>query len=155
MVFRQYIPSKRARFGIKSFLLCEAGSGYVWKLMTYTGEEKQQADAAGLPVTHSIVRKLMSNILGMGYHLYMDNYYNSPGLTTYLSQQDTHITGTLRSNRKGVPKDILKNDDGRYMQWYIYYYTVVKKIALTMLSSDLVTDSCASNLSLVYIRTFL
>jgi len=27
--FRQYIPIKRARFGIKSYELCESGSGYI------------------------------------------------------------------------------------------------------------------------------
>ena len=33
--FRQYIPSKRARFGIKAFLMAEAKSGYVSEIQIY------------------------------------------------------------------------------------------------------------------------
>jgi hypothetical protein len=32
-----YIPSKHARFGIKSFKLSEAKSGYVWNFIIYIG----------------------------------------------------------------------------------------------------------------------
>jgi hypothetical protein len=34
-----YFPSKRAGFGIKSFELCEAKSGYVWNFIIYTGQD--------------------------------------------------------------------------------------------------------------------
>jgi hypothetical protein len=36
-VVKVYIPSKRARFGIKSFELCEAKSVYVRNYIIYTG----------------------------------------------------------------------------------------------------------------------
>ena len=35
--FKQYIPSKRARFGIKLFSLCE-DSGYLWNSFVYLGK---------------------------------------------------------------------------------------------------------------------
>lgn len=35
---KQYMPLKRARFGIKSFLLCESESGYIWNSVIYTGK---------------------------------------------------------------------------------------------------------------------
>ena len=28
--WRQYIPSKRARYGIKSYEICDSQSGYIW-----------------------------------------------------------------------------------------------------------------------------
>ena len=34
----QYLPLKRARFGIKYYMLCESSSGYVWNFMIYTGQ---------------------------------------------------------------------------------------------------------------------
>jgi hypothetical protein len=37
--WKVYIPSKQARFGIKSFDLCEAKSGYVWNCIIYTGQD--------------------------------------------------------------------------------------------------------------------
>ena len=38
LVFRQHIPLKRARFGIKMFSLCES-SGYLWNSYVYLGKE--------------------------------------------------------------------------------------------------------------------
>ena len=35
--FKQYIPNKRARFGIKMFSLCEV-SGYLWNRFVYLGK---------------------------------------------------------------------------------------------------------------------
>ncbi|KAM5180744.1 piggyBac transposable element-derived protein 4-like [Mantella aurantiaca] len=34
----QYIASKRARFGIKSYMLCESSTGYIWNSVIYTGK---------------------------------------------------------------------------------------------------------------------
>ncbi|XP_067943308.1 uncharacterized protein [Watersipora subatra] len=42
--FKQYIPSKRSRFGIEIFALCDAVSGYVHKLSVYIGDEREQAE---------------------------------------------------------------------------------------------------------------
>ena len=35
--FKQYIPNKRARFGIKMFSVCEV-SGYLWNSFVYVGK---------------------------------------------------------------------------------------------------------------------
>ena len=35
--WKRYIPLKRGRFGIESFILAE--SGYVWDLLVYTGRQ--------------------------------------------------------------------------------------------------------------------
>jgi hypothetical protein len=34
-----YIPSKCAKFGVKSSELCEAKSGYVWNFIIYPGQD--------------------------------------------------------------------------------------------------------------------
>jgi hypothetical protein len=36
--FKRYIPLKAAKFGIKTYELCEANSGYLWSLVVYTGK---------------------------------------------------------------------------------------------------------------------
>ena len=36
--------------------------------------------------------------------MYMDNYYTSPELFTELDMQNTYACGTVRNNRKNVPK---------------------------------------------------
>lgn len=44
-------------------------------------------------------------LLNKGYHLYVDNFYTSPVLAEYLFTENTLLTGTLRSNRKGNSSD--------------------------------------------------
>lgn len=36
--WRQYMPNKRARFGIKIFQCSESGRGYIWNSFIYTGK---------------------------------------------------------------------------------------------------------------------
>ena len=48
--FKQYIPLKRARFGIKCFMLCE-DSGYTFKFKIYTGRENVPPPAGALSVS--------------------------------------------------------------------------------------------------------
>jgi len=37
--FRQYIPLKSSKFGIKSYELFESSSGYLWSFIIYTGKD--------------------------------------------------------------------------------------------------------------------
>ena len=50
--------------------------------------------------------KLMKPYLDKGHGLYMDNFYNSVGLSELLHNRKTHIIGTLKTNRKDNPKSI-------------------------------------------------
>ena len=52
--FRQYIPSKRTRYGIKAHVLAESGTGYVYDHRIYIGEEQQNAISVGLSITENI-----------------------------------------------------------------------------------------------------
>ncbi|KAK1887615.1 PiggyBac transposable element-derived protein 4 [Dissostichus eleginoides] len=36
--FRQYMPSKPGKYGIKMWVLCDAQSTYAWNLQVYTGK---------------------------------------------------------------------------------------------------------------------
>lgn len=33
-----YVPNKRARFGIKNYMLCDSYYGYIWHKVFYTGK---------------------------------------------------------------------------------------------------------------------
>ena len=109
--FRQYIPSKAAKYGIKAFVLAEAATGYVYCHHIYTGNEKDAAAAAGMSITENIVMCLMFSLLHLGYKLWMDNWCNSPVLAKRLLNARTHVCGTLRSNRKEVPKLVQKKEN--------------------------------------------
>ena len=105
----QYIPLKRARFGIKYFMLCESKSGYVWDFIIYTGKTTVYDDAyKHLPVSSKVVMTLMKPLLNKGYCLTIDNFYSSPDLAEMLVANETDVYGTIRLTRKHMPDDISK-----------------------------------------------
>jgi len=82
LIFRQYNPSKRARFGIKVYRTCQStgiASGYTWNFKIYTGQDKSD-----IPASAQVVMDLNSELLGQGYTLYLDNWYSSPTLSSGL-----------------------------------------------------------------------
>jgi hypothetical protein len=64
--FRQYIPLKGAKFGIKTYELCESSSGYVWSFLVYIAwglELTNQFVTAETNKTATIVVKLLDQYL--------------------------------------------------------------------------------------------
>ena len=103
VVFRQYIPSKRARFGIKFFVICDCKTGYCLDMIVYTGTDVD-VPKTDLGFSGSVVKKLMEKYFGGNHMLYTDNYYTSPALSQYLLEHETGSCGTVRINRKNYPK---------------------------------------------------
>ncbi|XP_065185884.1 piggyBac transposable element-derived protein 4-like [Sycon ciliatum] len=104
--FRQYIPSKRARFGVKIFALCES-SGYMSSYIVYVGKDDATFSPElvnNLGKSGAVVARLMEPFVDKGYHLYVDNWYSSVDLARYLADKGTMVCGTIRSNRRGLPK---------------------------------------------------
>ncbi|XP_025407126.1 piggyBac transposable element-derived protein 4-like, partial [Sipha flava] len=103
--FRQYIPSKAHKYGIKFYELCSS-DGFLLNFIIYKGKGTV-IDENG--VTFGIVTKLMQNYLGKGHTLYMDNFYNSVQLVQHLYNNKITVVGTLRKNRKDNPKEVLNS----------------------------------------------
>ncbi|XP_053457867.1 zinc finger protein with KRAB and SCAN domains 8 isoform X2 [Nycticebus coucang] len=101
--FVQYIKNKRHKFGIKLFKLCLRDS-YTWNVKIYCGKEAR----SGVPVSSSIVMKLIEGLLDSGRVLYTDSYHTSIHLAHQLLERATYLVGTLRSNRKLNPPDVVK-----------------------------------------------
>ena len=98
--FKQYIPSKRARFGIKMFSLCEL-SGYLWNSFVYIGKDPSADNnelEKELGKSGAVVPKLMQDLYGKGYHLYFNNWYTSEKLFDHLERNETAACGTARLN---------------------------------------------------------
>ncbi|CAL1300060.1 unnamed protein product [Larinioides sclopetarius] len=105
--WKQYIPLKRSRFGIKSFMLCESKSGYVYQFIIYTGKDTLfDNNYQYLCKSSQVVMTLMQPLLNKGYCLTTDNYYTSPELADILLSKRTDMYGTLKLNRKDVPKEL-------------------------------------------------
>jgi len=102
LIFRQYIKNKRHKYGIKFYELCTP-DGYVLSAEIYKGKNIENTSSSKV---NDLVIRLMKPFLNKGHHLFMDNFYNSVGLSKILLENKTHTTGTLRSNRKLNPKQI-------------------------------------------------
>ncbi|XP_068122164.1 piggyBac transposable element-derived protein 4-like [Hyperolius riggenbachi] len=107
---KQYIPSKRARYGIKIYKLCESSTGFTCAFRVYEGKDSQ-LDPPGCPpymgTNDKVVWDLIHPLLNKGYNLYLDNYYTSIPLFKHLARENTPACGTIRSNRKGFPQSLV------------------------------------------------
>lgn len=101
LVMRQYIKNKRHKYGVKFFKLCCSG-GYTYNMKIYAGKNLEQQKCTPT----SVVMKLCQPILNSGRTVVTDNWYTSIELANNLVKSDTHLVGTLRKNRKGLPSQI-------------------------------------------------
>ena len=107
--FRVFNQNKPNRWSIKTFQLCESLTGYTLNVCVYDGTAPKWEETIGVPknasVTELLVMRLLKdgNCLHKGHHLYMDNYYNSPNLFTFLEEQGVLAAGTVSLARKNIP----------------------------------------------------
>ena len=73
VVFRQYIPKKHKRFGIKIYKLCDS-LGYTYDMSVYLGKQRQHATAQ-ITATHGTVLQVVRRVEGLGHKIFMDNVH--------------------------------------------------------------------------------
>ena len=103
LAYKQFNPSKRARFGLKIYKLCEAKTGFCSKFKIYIGQDKTDPNDSA---SENVAMELAKPLLNKGYTLYIDNWYSSPALFLKLHNQKTNVIGTVRNTRKNMPKDL-------------------------------------------------
>nr|CAI5841318.1 unnamed protein product [Callosobruchus analis] len=72
----------------------------------YTGRQSFFDTRTGL--AEKIVLDLTDYYLNQGRTIVTDNYYTSPSLARNLLAKETHLLGTLRKNRRGLPPEVIK-----------------------------------------------
>lgn len=102
LAFKQYLPLKRHRFGIKLFELVDCESGIILDFIVYTGGNTD-FEKFDLGVSGDVVAHMMKPYFNKGHILYVDNWYSSPKLAEFLHDKDTGLCGTIKKNRKGLP----------------------------------------------------
>ncbi|XP_063074125.1 piggyBac transposable element-derived protein 4-like [Engraulis encrasicolus] len=92
---------KGCKFGYKMFFLTDSRCGYIWDF--HMGENRT-AFAAGYGLNYHMVMGLLSTeVLGSGYKLYLDSFYNCPELFKDLLQKKIWACGTIGPRCKGFP----------------------------------------------------
>lgn len=102
--FKMFIPSKRSRFGIKLYILCDCETGYILDAIVYTGNDTDYLDTENIGISGAIVTTLLKPYINKGHCLYVDNWYTSPDLFTFLHKNKTNACGTVKFTRMGMPQ---------------------------------------------------
>ena len=105
--FKQYLPAKPTKFGVKVWVRADPNNGYVNEFQVYTGKSDQTSSSEG-GLGERVVKKLCERLHGKNHHVYMDNYFSTPKLFTDMERACIYCCGTVRVNRKGLPVE-LKN----------------------------------------------
>lgn len=102
--FKQFIKTKRHRFGIHFFILCDVETDYILDFIIYTGKTTRLVSCnPNLGQSDAVVKILIKRYLNKGHTLYTHNWYTSPILSMYLHKKKSNTCGTVRCNRCGIP----------------------------------------------------
>jgi hypothetical protein len=106
---RQYMPNKPQKWGLKVWCIVDVVSKYVYDFAVYCGKSTEavlQPPGRGEPkLAHNVVLNMVDDLDGKGHVVLMDNYFSSIGLFTEMASRGIYATGTMRSNRIGIPEN--------------------------------------------------
>lgn len=105
--FKQYIPSKPSKYGVKIWTLCDSATSYVLKTQIYTGKlpgqspEKNQGMRVVMDLTYEL----------KGQNVTCDNFFTSYALGQGLLKRHLTMLGTVRKNKPELPNNISSKED--------------------------------------------
>ena len=97
--------TKAAQYGIKLYVITDAATAYVLKVIIYTGKYTyRETEGANIKKTVSVVKQLVADFSGSHRTIYVDRFYTSVDLIKELHEMDLYVTGTCMWNR--IPKEV-------------------------------------------------
>jgi hypothetical protein len=106
-IFKQYIKNKPVKWGIKIYCVCCSLTSYFFHGEFYIGK-REEVDAAvkNMSIMVQTVCRLLRPLQGFNHRVYMDNFYTSIPVFTQLARMLIWSTGTIRTNRKYLDKEV-------------------------------------------------
>ncbi|XP_028672760.1 piggyBac transposable element-derived protein 4-like [Erpetoichthys calabaricus] len=99
--FRQYMPNKPGKCGIKLWVVCDAQSSYAWDIQVCTGRAEGKAAASEKKQSQRIILD-MTRGLG-GHNVTCDNVFVSCELGQELLKKQITLVGTMQRNKQELP----------------------------------------------------
>lgn len=107
VIFRQYLPAKPDKYGIKFFVVCDASTGAVCGAKCYVGKELDATKQRETKLNTKVVLDLVKPFANTGRCVVTDRYYTSPELAYELAKMNFDCVGTIQGNRRGLPKEFI------------------------------------------------
>ena len=108
--FKTYNPNKPAKYGINIKCLNEVRCAYTHRSEVFAGKPVEQGHTPYyIPNTEGITMRLFEQYGWRklkGRNITMDNLYSSIPMAEKMLQKGVTMIGTMRHNRKGLPKEI-------------------------------------------------
>ncbi|UYV75793.1 hypothetical protein LAZ67_13001372 [Cordylochernes scorpioides] len=97
--FKQYLPNKPTKYGIKIYVLCCSGTSYVVNLEIYAGKQPERPYQISNS-SNNVVERLVLPISGSKRNITTDNWYTSyPLAVALLNDHKLTLVGTLKKNK--------------------------------------------------------
>jgi hypothetical protein len=105
------MPKKPEKWGIKFWVLANAVSKFIFCFEIFYGknleaEVRVEAPNGETGAAYRVVMKLLKGLHEKGHCVVMDNYFCSIPLFKDLVSKRIYSTGTVRSNRIGLPSHL-------------------------------------------------
>ncbi|KAK7130472.1 hypothetical protein R3I93_019962 [Phoxinus phoxinus] len=99
-IFRQYIPSKPAKYGIKIWVTSDVSTSYAWKMQIYAG--KSAGCAPEVKQGQRVVRDMTDGL--EGHTVTTDNFFTSYALAEELLKKKKELPPHLLQTRARAPR---------------------------------------------------
>lgn len=124
-IMKQFIKNKPVKWGFKVWCRCDSETGYLFEFDLYTGRKNHGSE---LGLGESVVLQLTDKIKGLGCEVFFDNFFNSPSLQMTLRDSDIKSCGTVRTNRKNLPKIVPHDKDMKRGEIFFLSYQGISYI---------------------------
>ncbi len=132
--FKQYNPKKPAKYGLLFRSLCDSTCQYTYFSLPYAGKPEEGANEYYVTKTDNYTKYLVENTIRIagtaslrGRNISLDRYFTSLTIADWLLEKDITITGTLRKDRIGLPRE-LKIEAGREPKSTMWCYNGKKML---------------------------
>ncbi|CAK1587987.1 unnamed protein product [Parnassius mnemosyne] len=104
--FRQYLPNKPDKYGIKIFAMVDARNFYTSNMEVYVGKQPERPMFVNTS-TNALVKRLIESITGTNRNVTIDNWFTSVSLAReLLKDHKLTIAGTIRKNKPEMPDQL-------------------------------------------------
>lgn len=103
--FRQYMPAKPIKRGVKVWVLSDARNGFMSRFDIYLGRQNNTTEHG---LGYNVITRLTDHLHGTFRFLFFDNFFTGVKLLEDLLASGLYACGTVRSGRKGFPADLKK-----------------------------------------------